>query len=112
MDASALFEGAKWLGREFLKFFTSPTGVAGGLLDAFRGWKFTRSWVRFWLHLPSFVLLLFVYLTFAFAIFGREDSRIQLLTLESQKRCPTKLIEDICAQMHEADFCESDCRTR
>lgn len=107
MGASALFEGAKWLGRQFLKFFTSPTGVAGGLLDAFRGWKFSRSWVRLWLHLPSFVLLLVVYLTFAFAIFGREDSRIQLLTLESQKRCPTKSIEDICAQMHEADFAKA-----
>ena len=107
MDASELVAGAKWLGHEFLKFFKSPTGVAGGMLDAFRGWKFSRSWVRFWIHLPSLVLLLAIYLMFAFSFFGREDSRIQLLTVESQKRCPTKLIEDICDQMHEADFAKA-----
>ena len=107
MAASELMEGVKWLGREFFKFFYSPTGVAGGILDAFRGWKFSRSWVRFWFHLPSFVLLLTVYLTFAFSFFGREDSRIQVLTVESQKRCPTKLMEDICNQMHEADFAKT-----
>jgi tetratricopeptide (TPR) repeat protein len=104
MGTSELIEGAIWLGREFLKIFYSPTGVAGGMLDAFRGWKFSRSWVRFWFHLPSLVLLTSVYLTFAFSIFGREDSRIQLFSVESQKRCPTKLIEDICNQMHEEDF--------
>ncbi len=104
MGTSELIEGAVWLGREFLKIFYSPTGVAGGMLDAFRGWKFSRSWVRFWFHLPSLVLLVSVYLTFAFSIFGREDSRIQLFSVESQRRCPTKLIEDICDQMHEEDF--------
>ena len=104
MGTSELYEGAVWLGREFLKIFYSPTGVAGGMLDAFRGWKFSRSWVRFWFHLPSLVLLVSVYLTFAFSIFGREDSRIQLFSVESQRRCPTKLIEDICDQMHEEDF--------
>ena len=104
MEASELIDGAKWLGREFLKFFYTPTGVAGGLIDAFRGWKFSRSWVRFWFHLPSLILLVFIYLTFAFSIFGREDSRIQLFSVESQKRCPTKLIEDICDQSHEANF--------
>jgi tetratricopeptide (TPR) repeat protein len=104
MERSELIEGAAWLGKEFLKFFYSPAGVAGGLLDAFRGWKFSRSWVRFWFHLPSLVLLVSVYLAFAFSIFGREDSRIQLFSVESQRRCPTKLIEDICDQDHEANF--------
>ncbi len=104
MDSSDFSEGANWLGREFLKFFYSPTGVAGGLLDAFRGWKFSRNWPRFWFHLPSLVLLAAVYLTFAFSIFSREDSRIQLFSAESQRRCPTKLIEDICGQMHEESF--------
>jgi len=104
MNRTEFTDGALWLGREFLKFFYSPVGVAGGLIDAFRGWKFSRSWVRLWFHLPSLILLIAVYLVLGFSIFGREDSRIQLLSVESEKRCTTKLMEEICDEMSEAEF--------
>ena len=66
MTTADFVDGASWLGRELLKIFYTPVGVAGGLIDAFRGWKFSRSWVRFWFHLPSVVLLITVYLVFGF----------------------------------------------
>ena len=104
MTRSEFTDGALWLGREFLKFFYSPVGVAGGLIDSFRGWKFSRSWVRFWFHLPSVVLLVAVYLVLGFSLLGREDSRIQLLSVQSEKRCVTKLMEESCDEMSEDEF--------
>ncbi len=104
MAHSVTAENAKWLGREFLKIFYSPVGVAGGFLDAFRGWKFSRSWLRFWFHLPSLALLIGVYLIFGFSIFSRDDIRIQLFSVESQKQCATKTIEETCSQSQEEDF--------
>jgi len=107
MQETGTLQNAKWLVSEFLKIFYSPIGVAGGLLDAFRGWKFSRSWIRFWFHIPSVLLLVAVYLIFGFAVFSRVDSRIQLFSVESQKRCPTNTIEAICDQLHEEDFCKA-----
>ena len=93
MARSDFISNATWLGNEFLKIFYSPVGVAGGFIDAFRGWRFSRSKARFWFHLPSLVLLVTVYLIFGFSFFARDDSRIQLFSVESEKRCPTKTIE-------------------
>ena len=107
MVNSDLFKNTLWIGSEFLKIFYSPVGVAGGFIDAFRGWKFSRSWVRFWFHLPSLVLLVAVYLIFGFSVFSRVDSRVQLFTVESEKRCSTKTLEAISDEMRENDFCKA-----
>lgn len=107
MARSDFVNNAMWLGSEFLKIFYSPVGVAGGFIDAFRGWKFSRSKARFWFHLPSLVLLVTVYLIFGFSVFSRKDSRIQLFSVESEGRCPTKTIEVTCEQMFEEDFCKA-----
>lgn len=104
MARSDFVNNAMWLGSEFLKIFYSPVGVAGGFIDAFRGWKFSRSKARFWFHLPSLALLVTIYLIFGFSVFSRKDSRIQLLSVESEGRCPTKTIEATCDQMFEEDF--------
>lgn len=104
MTPTDFVNGASWLGREVLKVFYTPVGVAGGMIDAFRGWKFSRSWVRFWFHLPSVVLLITVYLVFAFSILGRSDSRIQSLSVKSEKNCATKLMEEIYAEKSEEEF--------
>ncbi len=95
---------AKWLGREFLKIFHSPVGVAGGFLDALRGWKFSRSRSRFWFHLPSFALLIGVYVFFGFSTFIRDDVRLHKFSDASQKLCETKTLEAICNQRQEDDF--------
>lgn len=104
MNRTEFTEGSLWLGREFLKFFNSPVGVAGGLLDAFRGWKFSRSWVRFGFHLPSVVFLVAIYLVVGLSIFGRKDSRIQLLSVKSERQCATKLMEESCDELSEDEF--------
>ncbi len=107
MASSHIAKNALWLGNEFLKIFYSPVGVAGGFIDAFRGWKFSRSWVRFWFHLPSLLLLVSVYLIFGFSVFSRVDSRVQLFTVESEKRCTTKILEAVSDELHEKDFCKA-----
>ncbi len=104
MTPTEFVDGASWLGREFLKFFHTPVGVAGGMIDTFRGWKFSRSWVRVWFNLPSLVFLITVYLVFGFAVLGRSDSRIQLLSVKSERKCSTQLMEDIYAENCEEKF--------
>ncbi len=107
MSNSEFIKNTRWLGSEFLKVFYSPVGVAGGLIDAFRGWKFSRSWVRFWFHLPSLILLSVVYVVFGFSFFSRVDSRVQLFSVESEKQSPTKELESISDQVREENFCKA-----
>ena len=104
MNHPVNLDNAKWLGRECFKIFHRPVGVAGGFLDAVRGWKFSRSWLRIWFHLPSFALLIGVYLIFGFSTFSREDVRLHRFSVESQKQCETKTLEAICNQSQEEDF--------
>ncbi len=107
MTTSSFLKNTLWVGSEFLKIFYTPVGVAGGFIDAFRGWKFSRSWVRVWFHLPSLILLLGVYIVFFFSFFSRVDSRIQLFSVESEKQIPTKTLEAICNSLFEDDFCKA-----
>ena len=104
MSNSEFVKNTLWVGSEFLKIFYSPVGVAGGFIDAFRGWKFSRSWVRFWFHFPSLVLLSAIYLIFGFSFFSRVDSRVQLFSVESEKQCPTKELETSFDQVNEVNF--------
>ena len=106
MSGSKLIQDTLWMGKEFLKLFYSPISVAGGIIDAIRGWRFSRSWFRFWVNLPSIVLLATVYMISGFSFFTREDSQIQLFSVEDEKRCPTKILEAMCNQMQEDDFCK------
>ncbi len=107
MTNSSFVKNTLWVGSEFLKIFYTPVGVAGGFIDAFRGWKFSRSWVRVWFHLPSLLLLVGVYIVFFFSFFSRVDSRIQLFSVESEKQIPTKTLEAICNNLFEEDFCKA-----
>jgi tetratricopeptide (TPR) repeat protein len=107
MATPEFFKNTLWVGSEFLKIFYSPVGVAGGFIDAFRGWKFSRSWVRFWFHLPSLILLSAVYVIFGFSFFSRVDSRVQTFSVESEKQCPTKELEAISDQLREESFCKA-----
>ncbi len=88
-----IVENTRWLGNEFLKIFTSPVGMAGSFLDAARGWKYSRNWLRFWFHLPAFLIVLIVYLTFGFSLFERVDAKVQRYGVEGEKTLPTRMIE-------------------
>jgi tetratricopeptide (TPR) repeat protein len=93
-----------WLGKELLKIFHSPIGVAGGMLDAARGWKFSRSWMSIWLNLPVAFLLAAVYGVFVFSQFSRSDGQVQRFLVESETRCATNTLESACSSMQEPDF--------
>ncbi|XZE43205.1 tetratricopeptide repeat protein [Pirellulaceae bacterium SH467] len=88
-----IVENTQWLGSEFLKIFTSPVGMAGSYLDAARGWKYSRSWIRFWFHLPAFLIVLVVYLIFGFSLFERVDAKVQRYGVEAEKNLPTRVLE-------------------
>ncbi|XZE36748.1 tetratricopeptide repeat protein [Pirellulaceae bacterium SH501] len=88
-----IVENTRWLGSEFLKIFTSPVGMAGSVLDAARGWKYSRNWLRFWFHLPAFLIVLIVYLIFGFSLFERVDAKVQRYGVEGEKTLPTRMIE-------------------
>jgi len=100
-------ENAKWLVGEFLKVFHNPIGVFGGFTDAFRGWKFSRSWVRFWFHFPSVLILVAIFVAFGFSLLGREDTRIQSLLAEGEKHYSTGDLETSIDRNVEADFCKA-----
>ena len=96
-QSSLLFD-AIWIFKECWKVVLHPMAVVGGFLDIARGWGFTRNWLRFWLSVPSAILLLSFYVMYAVSALGRNDSMIQRFVVESEARCATKTLEGICNQ--------------
>ena len=94
----------KWLLSEFAKVFYNPIGVAGGFIDATRGWKFSRIWWRVWLHTPFVVLLCSAYGASSASLFRSVESQIQALKVESEGRCTTVRLENNCNEIYESDF--------
>jgi len=94
----------KWLLSEFAKVFYNPIGVAGGFIDATRGWKFSRIWWRVWLHTPFVVLLCSAYGASSASLFRSVESQIQALKVESEGRCSTVRLENNCNEIYESDF--------
>lgn len=85
--------GLYWLFSETGRAITSPIGVAGGFLDAIRGWRYSRQWLRFWFHLPSAILILTVYLTYAFSMFERTDGKVQRYAVAGEQVLSTRTME-------------------
>lgn len=94
----------KWLLSEFAKVFYNPIGVAGGFIDATRGWKFSRIWWRVWLHTPFVVLLCSAYGASSASLFRSVESQIQALKVETEGRCSTVRLENNCNEIYESDF--------
>lgn len=104
MSNSSFLSGLGWFFGELKKIVNHPIGVAGGFLDVFRAWRFSRNWLQFWFHLPFFALLCSVFVVCVFSLFGRVDTKIQQFSVESETHCSTKLLESICSQSREEDF--------
>lgn len=85
----------KWLLSELLKVFTSPLSVASSLLDAARGWRYSRNWVLFFFSLPAFLVLAAVYLAYGFSLFERIDTRVQRYGVKSEQVCSTQFLEAV-----------------
>lgn len=96
-----------WFFAEIAKIFHSPIGVAGGFLEAVRGWKFSRNWMSVWLNLPSAVLIASVFAVFSFSNFQTDDGRLQQLLVIGEEKCSTSTLEALCDQIDEAEFTEA-----
>ncbi|MCU0718195.1 MAG: hypothetical protein MUC83_00710 [Pirellula sp.] len=99
---SSVATNLKWLAIEFFKVFTSPVSVAGSILDAARGWRYSRRWWQIFISLPAFFILVLVYLAFGFSLFERTDTRVQRYGVKSEQVCSTKVLED--AAYNTIDF--------
>ena len=94
----------QWFFSEIAKIFHSPVGVAGGFLEAIRGWKFSRSWISVWLNLPAAVLIATVFAIFSFSNFQTEDGQLQQLLVIGEEKCSTSTLEALCDQIDEVEF--------
>lgn len=94
----------QWFLSEIAKIFHSPVGVAGGFLEAVRGWKFSRNWMSVWLNLPAAVLIAAVFAIFAFSNFQTEDGQLQQLLVIGEEKCSTSTLEALCDQIDEDEF--------
>ncbi|MFN7290896.1 MAG: tetratricopeptide repeat protein [Pirellula sp.] len=102
---SSFITNVRWLATEFLKVFTSPISIAGSILDAARGWRYSRRWWQFFVSLPAFVILVLVYLAFGFSLFERTDTRVQRYGVKSEQVCATNILEE--AAYNTIDFLKS-----
>lgn len=91
---NSISENLKWLVSECFKVFTSPLSAAGSILDAARGWRYSRRWWQFFMSLPAFFILILVYLAFGFSLFERTDTRVQRYGVKSEQVCSTQVLED------------------
>ena len=101
----SFFSNFIWFVKEVFKAVRSPIGMLGGLLDAARGWKFSRSWRSLLLNLPAAVFVTGVYIVYGFSRFHTADGEMQRFLVESEKICSTSTLEKACDQLIEPDFC-------
>lgn len=99
-----LKRNTQWFFSEIAKIFHSPVGVAGGFLEAIRGWKFSRNWMSVWLNLPAAVLIGTVFAIFSFSNFQTEDGQLQQLLVIGEEKCGTSTLEALCDQIDEIEF--------
>ena len=97
----------QWMKQEFLGLLFHPIGAIGSVIDAVRGWKYSRSWKSFFRNLPSLLLLTSVYVMLVFSLSKRHGGQTQLFSDESLKLCSTQTLETACHQQQEADFCRA-----
>jgi len=105
LNSVSFFSNFNWFVKEIFKVVRSPIEVLGGLLDAARGWKFSRSWRSLWLNLPAAVFVAGVYIVYGFSRFHTVDGEMQRFLVESEKICSTSTLEKACDQLIEPDFC-------
>ncbi len=97
----------EWLKLEFLGLLFHPIAAIGSVIDAVRGWKYSRNWRSFFRTFPSLLLLSGVYVMLALSLSKRHGGQTQLFIDESLKLCSTQTLEIACQQQQEADFCNA-----
>ena len=91
LNSVSFFSNFNWFVKEIFKVVRSPIELLGGLLDAARGWKFSRSWRSLLLNLPAAVFVAGVYIVYGFSRFHTADGEMQRFLVESEKISAGKL---------------------
>ena len=97
----------KWMRIELFDLLIHPIGAIGSVIDAVRGWRYSRSWKIFFYNLPSFLLLATLFIAIAFSASNRNEKQSQFVLEESLKLCSTESLEAACNQQLESNFCNS-----
>lgn len=84
----------KWLFYEIVKAFSSPLAFLGSMLDALRGWRYSRKRFRILLGVLPMFFLAAVYAGYGFSLFERVDSRVQKYGFKSEKVCSSVKLEE------------------
>lgn len=82
-----------WFLDEVVRMLSAPFGALGGLLDAIRGWRYSRNSMWLWLNFPVFLLVLGIYVTLAFSLIERIDAKVQRYAVASEKALSTRTLE-------------------
>lgn len=82
-----------WFILEIVRILSTPLGALGGMLDAIRGWRYSRNSLCLWLNFPVFLLVLAVYVTLAFSLVERRDAKIQRYAVTSERSLSTRVLE-------------------
>ncbi len=94
----------KWFKIEFVRSFKRPRRVIEGVLEAFRGWRSSRSSIDLIVGAPTCALLSCFFLVVTFSFASRNDNLTDRLAAESDKVCSTDRLETACFQAQEKDF--------
>lgn len=110
MDARPDGEGTLtkllWLGRDSLKLLYAPLTVAGGLLDTFRAWKNSRSWLTIAITAPGVIALLAILIVYGASLLTRADRNLQMFATDSEAKCSTELLERLSNRLVENQLTE------
>ena len=93
-----------WMRIGLLGFLFHPIWAVESIIDACWGWKSSRNWSRFFLHLPSAILLAAIYLKLGLYWPNRQEIQQQLCFEESVRLCSTKALELACLGKQEVQF--------
>ena len=101
---SSILTDCNWLLIVLREMPRHPLNAVGGVIDAVRGWRISRSWKSILANVPSFVFISVVCISAAVYSTRRNDGQIRFMTNESQNFCPTDLLESVSNQLFESDF--------
>jgi tetratricopeptide (TPR) repeat protein len=80
--------------REVIHAASNPMHCLGSLLDALRGWRYSRKRIRIVLGLIPIVFLGIVFSCYGFSLFERVDSRVQRYGHKSEDVLSTSSLEE------------------
>jgi len=84
----------KWFLNELGNVFKAPLSFVGSVLDAARGWRYSRNRLRILFGFIPILFLLGIYAAYGFSLFERVDTRVQKYGFKSEAICSSATLED------------------